>query len=74
MFAITGAAGARLPSLESILISRAILGICVAGLMTAVTALITDYYSGAKRSQFMGLQQAFSNIGGMISHLAIACM
>ncbi|MGO2319115.1 MAG: MFS transporter [Vibrio toranzoniae] len=66
VFAVTGAAGAQLQSLESILISRAILGICVAGLMTAVTALITDYYTGNKRSQFMGLQQAFSNIGGII--------
>lgn len=66
VFAFTGAAGARLQVLENILISRAILGICVAGLMTAVTALITDYYSGTKRSQFMGLQQAFSNIGGII--------
>ncbi|QUX97637.1 hypothetical protein C0J08_20485 [Marinomonas sp. CT5] len=66
VFAVTGSAGAQLQSLESILISRAILGICVAGLMTAVTALITDYYAGDKRSQFMGLQQAFSNIGGII--------
>ncbi len=66
VFATAGSAGAQLQSLESILISRAILGICVAGLMTAVTALIADYYSGAKRSQFMGLQQAFSNIGGII--------
>lgn len=66
VFAIAGAAGAQLQDLEAIIISRAILGICVAGLMTAVTALITDYYSGPKRSQFMGLQQAFSNIGGIL--------
>ena len=66
VFAIAGSAGAQLQGLEAIIISRAILGICVAGLMTAVTALITDYYSGQKRSQFMGLQQAFSNIGGIL--------
>lgn len=46
MFAISGAAGAKLAGLEAILISRALLGICVAGLMTAITALIADYFSG----------------------------
>lgn len=66
MFAISGAAGAKLAGLEAILISRALLGICVAGLMTAITALIADYFSGQQRSQFMGLQQAFSNIGGIV--------
>lgn len=66
VFALSGAAGALLSSLEAIIISRAILGICVAGLMTAVTALITDYFSGAQRSQFMGFQQSFSNIGGIV--------
>ncbi|RBP80563.1 MFS transporter [Marinomonas rhizomae] len=66
VFSITGAAGAQLQGLEAIAISRAILGICVAGLMTAVTSLISDYYSGQKRSQFMGLQQAFSSVGGIL--------
>lgn len=66
IFAVSGAIGAQLQSLEAIIISRAILGICVAGLMTAITALITDYFSGLQRSQFMGLQQAFSNIGGIV--------
>lgn len=66
VFALSGAAGALLSSLEAIIISRAILGIGVAGLMTAITALITDYFSGAQRSQFMGIQQSFSNIGGIV--------
>ncbi|UTW01079.1 MFS transporter [Marinomonas rhizomae] len=66
VFAIAGAAGAQLQEIEAIIISRAILGICVAGLMTAITALIADYFSGPKRSQFMGLQQAFSNVGGIL--------
>ncbi|GGN21111.1 MULTISPECIES: MFS transporter [Marinomonas] len=66
VFAIAGASGAQLQGLEAIIISRAILGICVAGLMTGITALIADYFSGQQRSQFMGLQQAFSNIGGIL--------
>lgn len=66
VFALSGAAGALLSNLEAIIISRAILGICVAGLMTAITALITDYFADQQRSQFMGLQQSFSNIGGIV--------
>ena len=66
IFAISGSAGAKLQGLEAIIISRAVLGICVAGLMTAVTALITDYFAGQQRSQFMGLQQSFSSIGGIV--------
>lgn len=66
VFALSGAAGVLLSSLEAIIISRAILGICVAGLMTSITALITDYFADQQRSQFMGLQQSFSNIGGIV--------
>ncbi|CAK2832504.1 MFS transporter [Vibrio crassostreae] len=66
LFACSGAVGAELNSLESIIVSRAVLGISVAGLMTATTALIADYFSGKQRGQFMGLQQAFSNIGGIV--------
>lgn len=66
VFAITGMAESQLRPLESILISRAILDICVVGLMTAVTSLFNYYYSEAKRSQFMGMQQTLSNTGGNI--------
>jgi MFS family permease len=65
-FSIAGVAGAQLEGLEAIIISRAILGICVAGLMTATTYLITDYFSEKNRSQFIGFQQAFSNIGSFL--------
>ncbi len=65
LFAVAGTAGAQLDSLEAMLVSRAILGIAVAGIMTASTALIADYFSISTRTRFMGYQQAFSNIGGI---------
>jgi MFS family permease len=34
--------------------------------MTAVTALVGDYFTGAARDRYMGLQQAFVGIGGTL--------
>jgi len=46
VFAIAGSAGFYLDSLWAILVSRIILGVGIAGLTTATTALITEYYTG----------------------------
>lgn len=66
LYALSGAAGAVLPSLEAILASRMILGIAVAAVMTAQSTLIGDYFSGRDRDRFMGWQMAATNIGGLI--------
>jgi MFS family permease len=64
---IAGVAGYLAPTLTSLLISRAGLGIAVGALMTSLTTLIADYYSGAARGRFMGLQAAFMGFGGTAS-------
>lgn len=66
IYGLAGASGFILDSLVSILCGRAILGLAVAGVMTAVTTLIGDYYSGQQRANFMGLQAAFMGLGGVI--------
>ena len=66
IYGIAGGSGFILNSLETILIGRAILGISVAGVMTGVTALIADYYTGQKRTNFMGLQAAFMGLGRVV--------
>ena len=66
LFAIAGSAGMWLPSLPLILASRLVLGLAVALIMTAQTALIGDYFSGADLTRFMGLQQAATNFGGLL--------
>ena len=66
VYGIAGASGFVLNSLWTILIGRALLGLAVAGIMTGVTTLITDYYLGQKRADFMGLQAAFMGLGGVV--------
>lgn len=64
VYGISGAAGYLAPTLTWLLISRAALGVAVGGLITSVTTLIADYYSGEARGQFLGLQAAFMGFGG----------
>lgn len=66
VFALAGSAGFYLNSLWVILLSRVILGIGIAGLMTATTALITEYYTGASRARVLGYQSAAMGLGMLI--------
>jgi MFS family permease len=66
LYGLAGSSGFVLSSLGFILVGRAFLGLAVAGVMTAVTTLIADYYAGAARSQFMGTQAAAMGFGGVI--------
>jgi len=67
LFALAGCLGMFLNSLEAILASRLALGVAVALIMTAQTALIADYFDGAARSRLLGLQISARNIGGLVS-------
>jgi MFS family permease len=66
LYALSGASGTFLTSLWAMLLGRALLGVSVAGVMTAAIALIGDYYTGSKRNEFMGLQSAFMAFGGVV--------
>ncbi|GGA17248.1 MFS transporter [Salipiger profundus] len=66
LFAVAGTAGLYIPSLKLLFVSRLFLGVAVAMIMTAQTALIGDYFKGEKRSNFMGLQIAATNFGGLV--------
>lgn len=63
---LSGNAGVILNDIGLILASRALLGLCIAGAMTATNALIADYFEGQQRAKFMGLQTAFSGLGAVI--------
>ncbi len=67
LFALAGSLGMVLNSLEAILASRLALGVAVALIMTAQTALIADYFDGAARSRLLGLQISARNLGGLVS-------
>ena len=66
LYGISGIAGYLAPTLTLLLISRASLGIAVGALTTSVTTLIADYYAGAARGRFMGLQAGFMGLGGTV--------
>ncbi|WP_293358981.1 MULTISPECIES: MFS transporter [unclassified Microcoleus] len=66
VYGFAGSSGFLLDQIGLILLGRMLLGFSVAGIMTTATTLIADYYIGAARSQFLGLQAAFMGFGGMI--------
>jgi MFS family permease len=65
LFVLAGCAGLLLPDLPAIFASRLVLGGAVALIMTAQTALIGDYFTGADRSALTGLQISARNFGGL---------
>lgn len=66
LYVAAGSSGLWLDTLPQFLIGRALLGVAVAGVMTAATTLIGDYFSGPERERFMGLQAAFMGYGGVL--------
>jgi MFS family permease len=64
LFVVAGTAGLYLPDLPSILGSRLLLGVAVAVVTTAQTALIGDYFTGDRCSTFLSWQVAATNFGG----------
>jgi MFS family permease len=65
-YGLAGVSVLVLDSLVAILVSRAILGVFLAGILTSVTALVGDYYTGDERNRVAGLQGAFMSFGTLI--------
>ena len=66
LFAAAGGAGLYLETMESLLLSRALLGVAIAILMIVTTSLVGDYFSHESRHRYMGLQSAFTSAGGLL--------
>lgn len=66
LYALGGASGLLVSSLGMLLVGRVVLGLAVAGTMTASGALINDLFSGQARGQFLSQQAAFSSFGGAV--------
>ncbi len=49
-----------------LLLTRTLLGAAVGGILTAVSAMITDWFDGPRRASYLGLQQAFAGLGGVV--------
>ncbi|MFI5734882.1 MFS transporter [Kribbella sp. NPDC051587] len=66
LYAVAGSAGYFARDLAVLIATRVLLGLAVGGMMTTVSALITDWFDGPRRASFLGLQQAFASLGGVI--------
>jgi MFS family permease len=66
LYALAGSAPLIVDSLATLLATRAVLGIAVAGLFVTGTALITDYYTGETRSAMLGIQGALATASGVV--------
>lgn len=66
LYGLAGTSGFVLESLSAILVSRALLGLAVAGVMSGFLTLILDYFKGSELNRFLGLQGAFISLGGMV--------
>ncbi|MET9844343.1 MFS transporter [Streptomyces ossamyceticus] len=62
VYALLGTAPLWLDSLGAIVISRVLVGITEAAIMTCCTTLIGDYYSGRQRNRYLALQTMCSSI------------
>ena len=58
LFTVAGLSGIVLPTLETILVSRFVMGLGMAGVATSSTALIADYYDADQQAKVMGMQSA----------------
>ncbi|MCY3719377.1 MAG: MFS transporter [Anaerolineaceae bacterium] len=66
LYGLVGSSGFMARDMGTILVGRALFGVAVAGLMTSVAALLSDYFSGRARARFMGLQAAAMGIGNSL--------
>lgn len=66
VYGFAGSAGFVLQQLDHILVSRAVLGLAIAGTMTTMTALVGDYFVGEARSRFASRQSATMSFGAVV--------
>jgi MFS family permease len=66
VYAIVGTAPVWLPSLELIVVSRVLVGLTEAAIMTCCTTLLADYFHGSQRERYFGLQVVYTTVAATI--------
>ena len=66
LYGFAGASGFFLDDLNHILAGRALLGVAVAGIMTTSSTLLGDYFVGAERLRYAGMQGLFMSLAGVV--------
>jgi len=65
-YGLAGGSGLLINSFWVMLISRALLGIALAGVFTGINVLILDMYEGTERNRIMGWRGSAQSLGGVI--------
>ncbi|GAE31055.1 MFS transporter [Halalkalibacter hemicellulosilyticus] len=68
-YLIGGLGGGLVPTIELLLLFRAILGIGVGLMMPLSTSLVADFFDGQERTTTMGQVSAVNNLGGVVLFL-----
>jgi MFS family permease len=66
VYAFVGTAPLWLPSLQLILVSRVLVGLTEAAIMTCCTTLLADYFHGSQRERYFGLQVVYTTVAATI--------
>lgn len=61
-----GSSAVLMHSLPAILVTRALVGLGIAGSTTATNSLVADYFSGDARAKFLGQVTAFTGFAGVL--------
>lgn len=75
LYLVSGTSGLWAPSLATVMIGRFVLGVAVAGIVTSVSAVLGDRFTGSERSRMIGLQSGaigaasvtFTMLGGILA-------
>lgn len=70
VFSVAGVSGFFLDTVNSILVGRFIVGVGIAGMSVAASALIAEYYTGIKREKVIALQTAAMGLGVLVLETA----
>ena len=74
VFTVCGAASFFLEDLDAILVMRFIVGVGIAGISAAVTALMAEYFTGAARIKVLSYQSAAMGVGVLVYLIGIPIM
>lgn len=66
VYAVAGTAGLVVTDFGTLLATRAVLGLGVGAVTTAVSTLLTDWFTGQRRATYLGYQQAAASLGGVV--------
>ncbi|KKB61864.1 hypothetical protein WM40_20940 [Robbsia andropogonis] len=69
LYAVAGTAPLYLNSIYTILVSRALVGLAEAAVMTVSTSFIGDYFSGAERDRYASLQVTVASSSAFLFNL-----